>query len=225
MAVHNGALFLQQQIESILPQLNQEDELIISDDKSTDSTLEIIKSYHDARICLLPPRKFGSPTKNFEYLLGRCKNEIIFLADQDDVWHPRKIEIMVSELTSCDLVVCDCQLIDGAGKVINSSFFELNRSQNGLINNLMRNSFVGCCMGFKRKILKKTLPFPLKIAMHDQWIGLIAQRFFKVKFIPQTLVDHRRHSSNYTSTGGRSENSWNKKVISRLQLAKAIWQQ
>ncbi len=225
MAVHNGALFLRQQIESILPQLNQGDELIISDDTSTDSTLGIIKSYHDARICLLPPQRFGHPSKNFEYVLGHCKNEIIFLADQDDVWHPRKIEIMVNELNSCDLVVCDCQLIDETGKVINPSFFELNRSQNGLINNLMRNSFVGCCMGFQRKILKKTLPFPLKIAMHDQWIGLIAQRYFKVKFIPQTLVDHRRHTSNYTSTGGRSENSWNKKVISRLQLAKAIWQQ
>jgi len=224
MAVHNGALFLRQQIDSILAQLNPGDELMISDDKSTDSTMAIIKSYDDARICLLPSLKFGSPTKNFEYLLGHCKNEIIFMADQDDVWHPEKIEIMVRELNNCDLVVCDCRLIDQAGNVFRESFFELNRSQNGLINNLMRNSFVGCCMGFHRRILKKILPFPLKIAMHDQWIGLIAQRYFKVKFIPQTLVDHRRHSGNYTSTGGRSENSWNKKVISRLQLAKAIWQ-
>jgi len=98
MAVHNGALFLRQQIDSILFQLKEGDELIISDDASTDSTIDIIKSYSDPRVCLLPPKKFGNPTKNFEYTLGHCKNEIIFLADQDDVWHPEKIKIMVHEL-------------------------------------------------------------------------------------------------------------------------------
>jgi hypothetical protein len=156
--------------------------------------------------------------------LGHCKNEIIFLADQDDIWHPQKMKIMVNELALCDLLVCDCRMIDENGNVLSESFFEQNRSKNGLLKNLMKNSFVGCCMAFHQKILEKILPFPLTISMHDQWIGLIAQRYFKVKFIPQSLVDHRRHHNNYSSTGARSKNSWNKKVISRLQLAKAIWQ-
>jgi len=224
MAVHNGELFLREQIESILPQLKSDDELIISDDASADSTIEIINSYHDSRICLLPPLRFGKPSKNFEYALGHCKNEVIFLADQDDIWHPQKMKIMENELALCDLLVCDCRIIDENGNVLNESFFEQNRSKNGLLKNLMKNSFVGCCMAFHRKILEKILPFPLTISMHDQWIGLIAQRYFKVKFIPQSLVDHRRHLNNYSSTGARSKNSWNKKVISRLQLAKAIWQ-
>jgi glycosyltransferase involved in cell wall biosynthesis len=224
MAVHNGALFLRQQIDSILTQLGDFDELIISDDASTDSTLDIIKSYQDARIYRLPPKKFGNPSKNFEYALGYCKNDIIFLADQDDVWHPRKIEIMTNELQMNDLVVCNCRLIDGEGKILMESFFDWNNSQSGLVKNLIKNSFIGCCMAFQRKLLDSILPFPPKILMHDQWIGLIAQRRFKVKFIPQTLVDHRRHEGNYSSTGERSKNSWNKKVISRLQLAKALWQ-
>jgi len=224
MAVHNGALFLRQQIDSILSQLSEGDELIISDDASTDSTLEIIKSYYDPRIFLLPPRKFGNPTANFEYVLGHCKNEIIFLADQDDVWHPEKIKIMIHELVLCDLVVCDCRLIDANGKELSESFFEGNHSKNGLVKNFLKNSFVGCCMAFHRKVVERILPFPQKVSMHDQWIGLVAQRYFKVKFIHQTLVDHRRHNGNYSSTGERSKNSWNKKVISRLQLAKALWQ-
>jgi len=223
MAVHNGELFLQEQINSILPQLGTNDEIVISDDGSTDTTLEIIKSY-DARISLLPARKFNNPSRNFEYALGHCKNEIIFLADQDDVWHPQKVKIMLNELASCDLLVCDCRMIDENGNVLRESFFKQNRSKNGLIKNLIKNSFVGCCMAFHRKLLEKILPFPLTTSMHDQWIGLIAQRHFNVRFIPQTLVDHRRHPGNYSSTGERSKNSWNKKVISRLQLAKAIWQ-
>src|SRR5689334_9382605 len=108
MAVHNGELFLRQQIDSILPQLKDGDELIISDDGSIDSTSDIIKSYQNTRIQRLPPKKFGDPSKNFEYALSHCNNEIIFLADQDDVWDPNKIEIMKSELALCDLVVCDC---------------------------------------------------------------------------------------------------------------------
>src|SRR5258706_4337485 len=187
MAVHNGALFLRQQIDSILSQLKDGDELVISDDASTDSTIEIIKSYVDRKICLLPRKKFGSPSKNFEYALAQCQNAIIFLADQDDVWSPQKIEIMVNELAMYDLVVCDCRLIDEKGKVLSESFFEQNRSQNGLVKNLLKNSFVGCCMAFHRNLLERILPFPEEISIHDQWIGLIAQRYFKVKFIPQTL--------------------------------------
>ncbi len=131
---------------------------------------------------------------------------------------------MVNELNSYDLVVCDCRLIDEKDNVLNESFYGQNHSQYGLVKNLLKNSFVGCCMAFQRNVLEKILPFPHQISMHDQWIGLIAQRDFNVKFIPQTLVDHRRHNDNYSSTGEGSKNSWNKKVISRLQLAKALLQ-
>lgn len=224
MAVHNGESFLQEQLSSILCQLTDGDELVISDDGSTDRTREIIKSCQDQRIHLLQHRKFGTPALNFEYTLSHCKNEIIFLADQDDIWHPNKIRLMSVELASWDLAVCDCRLIDEKGNTLLESFFDYNKSQNGLLRNIVKNSFVGCCMAFHRKLLDKILPFPQKISMHDQWIGLMALRYFKVKFIPQILVDHRRHNANYSTTGSRSKNSWNKKVISKLQLAKAVWQ-
>src|SRR5260221_162307 len=178
MALHNGESFLQEQLGSILPQLGPDDELVVSDDGSTDNTLEILKSQSDQRISLLPARKFGSPAKNFEYALANCRNEIIFLADQDDIWHDDKVKIMKEELAYCELVVCDCRLVDQKRNVAAPSFFEWNKSQKGLIKNLLRNSFVGCCMAFHRKVLNKVLPFPYGIPMHDQWIGLIAQRYF-----------------------------------------------
>lgn len=224
MAVHNGALFLRQQIDSILPQLKAGDELVISDDESRDNTVEIITSYQDPKICLFAESPFGNPTRNFEFALSHCKNDIIFLADQDDIWDPRKIEIMEKELEHCDLVVCDCRLVDANRDELRASFFEWNHSRGGVINNIVKNSFVGCCMAFHRKLLDKILPFPIGGAMHDQWIGLMALRHFRVKFIPQILVDHRRHTGNYSTTGGLSKSSWNKKVISRLQLAKAVLQ-
>lgn len=222
MAVYNGELFLREQLDSILPQLNTADEVVISDDGSTDQTLEIIKSYCDPRIRVLPTKIFGNPNGNFEYALSHCHHEIIFLADQDDIWHSHKIQIMTDELASSDLALCDCRLIDQAGKVKLPSFFEWNGSQHGMVKNIVKNSFVGCCMAFHRKLLKKILPFPATVSMHDQWIGLVALRYFNVSFLPIILVDHRKHGGNYSSTGSQSQNSWGKKVISRFRLVKAL---
>jgi len=223
MATCNGAPYIKEQIDSILVQLSENDELIISDDGSTDSTLEILHSYnHQAKI--LPARKFDHPARNFEHALRHCQNEIIFLADQDDIWHPEKIREMTEALQDSDLVVCDCRLVDDEHNVLVPSFFEANKSNHGLLSNFIKSSFVGCCMAFHRRILDKALPFPEKISMHDQWIGLIAQKYFKVRFLPQIMVDHRRHSQNYSTTGGKSKNSLGKKVISRVKLAKMLLQ-
>jgi glycosyltransferase involved in cell wall biosynthesis len=222
MAVHNGANYLKEQIDSILPQLHSTDELIISDDNSTDASLSIIRSYQDDRIKILASRKFGSPIKNFEYALSMCKGDLIFLSDQDDIWHPEKISKMKIALETYDLVVCDCSLVDQERNLRIDSFFEFNQTRSGLVRNLIRNSFVGCCMAFRRNLKDKALPFPKGIPMHDQWIGLIAQRLFKVKFLSEILVEHRLHQRNYSSTGRASKNSWNNKLISRLRLTQML---
>ncbi len=224
MATHNGGRFLKEQMDSILSQLKADDELIISDDNSFDDTIEIIQACQDNRIKLLRSKKFNNPAKNFEHALPSCKNEIIFLADQDDVWHLNKIKVMTEALGECDLAVSDCRIVDEHLKTIAPSFFELNKSKNGLLHNLLKSSFVGCCMAFHRYVLDKAIPFPNEITMHDQWIGLIAQKYFNVKFIPHILVDHRRHGTNYSTTGGRSNNSFRKKVISRVKLVKMLLQ-
>jgi len=224
MATHNGARFISEQLRSILIQLKENDELVVADDVSADNTTQIIRDLKDKRIRLLPSKAFNNPVKNFEYGLKHCQHDIIFLSDQDDVWHPNKIKVMTEALADCDLVVCDCRIVDEQLKSIEPSFFELNQSKRSLINNLYKSSFVGCCMAFHRAVLDKAIPFPDEIPMHDHWIGLIAQKYFKVKFIPQVLVDHRRHSKNYTTTGGRSKYSLGKKVISRLKLAKMLLQ-
>ena len=224
MATHNGARFISDQLRSILIQLKEDDELIITDDASIDDTVKIICDFKDNRIRLLASKIFNNPVKNFEYGLTHCQRDIIFLADQDDVWHPDKIKLMTEAMADSDLVVCDCRIVDERLNTIEPSFFELKRSSKSLVNNFYKSSFVGCCIALRRKILDKAMPFPEEIPMHDHWIGLIAQKYFRVKFIPQVLVDHRRHSQNYSSTGGRSKFSLGKKVISRFKLAKMLLQ-
>lgn len=223
MATYNGATFIRQQIESILPQLEAHDEIIFSDDGSTDSTLDIIFSYRGNRFKVLKNQRTGSPAKNFEKGLKNCTGDIIFLADQDDVWLPDKVSRMKHYLQSFDLVLTDCSIINEHNETLTDSFFKKQKSKKGIIPNLVQNSYMGCCMAFNRKVLDKALPFPQNLSAHDQWIGLLAERYYKVYFLNEPLVKYRRHSQNYSFTGGKSSFSLLKKINHRLTMINNLY--
>jgi len=224
IGIKNGGQFIREQIDSILPQIGVDDELVASDDGSTDNTWRLIESYEDPRIRLLSNPRCGL-ISNFENCLMASRGDLIFLSDQDDVWRPEKLQVMTNVLGSCDLAVCDCQVVDEILNPIYSSFFKFNRSRQGLLRNFIKNSFMGCCMAFHRRVLQKALPFPDQVPIHDQWIGLVAERYFTVKFVPKIMVDHRRHRENYSSTGGPSMNSIKKGLTARFHLAKNLFRQ
>ncbi len=221
MAVKNGSRFLTEQIQSILPQLTGNDELIISDDHSTDNTIDLIKEFKDSRIKLLLNPNHGL-ISNFENALIASRGTFIFLADQDDIWRPNKIEKMKKALQSHDLVVCDCEIVDENLKPSEESFFKLNGSKEGLFRNLIQNSYMGCCMAFHRKILLKVLPFPKDLLVHDGWIGLISELYFKKIFIPDKLVLHRKHNNNASYTATKSKFSGMNKLAHRMMLVKNL---
>lgn len=220
MATHNGERFIAKQIASIRSQIGSDDELIISDDGSVDRTVPIIASFKDPRIKIVTLPRPMTIAKNFENALARARGEIIFLADQDDLWLPGKVATMSLLLGQYDLVVSDCAIVDEADVVIDPSFFRLHRSREGLIRNWFRNCYVGCCMAFSRRVLTAALPFPAMIPWHDQWIGLIAEAIGRTRFFPGVLMHYRRHSGNASPTlGGRSRLSLWRKVANRAHLA------
>ena len=122
MATYNGGHYIREQLDSILMQLGEGDEIIISDDSSTDDTLEIIASYADNRIKIFPGQHFHSPVFNFENALKQAKGDYVFLSDQDDVWKLDKVQVMLEELKRFALVVSDCMVVDKEGGVIQDSF-------------------------------------------------------------------------------------------------------
>ncbi len=214
----NGSKYIKLQLISILTQLSKNDEVVISDDSSTDDTIEIIKSINDNRVKLFENNKFRSPIYNLENALKHSKGDYIFLSDQDDVWINNKVEIMYNYLQTNDLVISDCILIDADSKIIAPSFYKLNNSKKGFLNNFIHNGYLGCCMAFNRQILNYNLPFPRKIAMHDIWIGLNTEIHGKVLFIDDKLVMYRRHSSNYSPTAEKSKFSLLYKIKYRLKF-------
>lgn len=201
MATYNGEKFITEQIESILCQLQDKDELIISDDGSTDSTISIIEGFNDKRIVLLHNNKHNY-TENFENALRHAKGEFIFLSDQDDVWSKDKVQISLKYLKKYDFLYSNARIIDSEGNVIEESRNDLLHVKRGFIRNLIKTHYIGCCMAFTRPVLEAALPFPTNhdLCFHDSWISFLAEKCFKTYVCPEKLIDYRRHGAN-TSFG------------------------
>lgn len=204
IATYNGERYLREQLSSILSQIGENDEVIISDDGSTDGTLEVLNSYStDKRIKLFNNTKKGF-VHNFENALNNAKGDYIFLCDQDDVWLPGKVEKCVNLLQENIIVNHNSTLVNSDGESLGTNFFSHHKSKKGYFNNLIRNSYCGCCMAFRRELLKYILPFPQRIASHDIWIGLVAEKRGKTAFCDEPLILYRRHGLNVSSTSEKT---------------------
>lgn len=220
MATFNGVAYLRPQLESILSQLGPENELVISDDGSEDGTLDVLHGLRDSRVRLIQGPRRG-PWANFAVSLAAARHEAIFLSDQDDLWEPEKLERQSRLLEEHLLVVSDCAVIDQDGKVVHDSYFALNRSAPGLMRNLVRNSFLGCCMAFRRELLCKASPIPQGIA-HDWWLGMVALLSGKVLFLPHKLVRYRRHGTTASFAASNSRRALSTRIGDRLRLVGAL---
>ena len=216
---YNGAKYIKKQLETILSQLSVEDEVVISDDSSTDETLSIIKSINDNRIRILAQNEFHSPIFNLENALKAASGDYIFLADQDDVWLDNKVEELLKLLEENYLAISDCSVIDASGEIIEPSFFRKMQSGPGFWKNWKRNSYIGCCMAFRKEVLSFVLPFPRNIPMHDMWISLMVEsKRLPIRFYAKPLMLYRRHGNNASTSSEPSNRTLWQKIHGRLIL-------
>ncbi len=218
MATYNGEKYIKEQLDSILSQIGENDEIIISDDSSKDNTVGIINSFSDSRIKIYKNTKEKGYTRNFENALEKANGDIIFLSDQDDIWVENKVKKMIKILENYDFVVSDNNIVNENLETINKSHFEIYKTKNGFLINLLLPRYVGACMAFKKNVLQKSLPFPnnAKLSAHDYWISLIAEMYFKSYKLDEQLLLYRRHGANASSGGERSKNSLVHKLKVRI---------
>lgn len=220
IATYNGEKFIYQQILSIILQLNIDDEVIISDDGSTDDTIKIINSFNDSRIKIYNGPKKGI-VKNFENAISHANGDFIFIADQDDVWLENKVRdflICFNDNKAVSLIISDCTVVDSNLSIIHDSYFETRNSGSGLLKNLYKGGFHGCCMCFRKEMLNDILPFPDNIPMHDWWIGLVSEIKGKTFFLNKSLLLYRRHGLNASSASENSSNPLSVQIRHRLNL-------
>ena len=203
MATYNGEKYLRNQLDSIIPFLLPNDELIVSDDGSTDKTLDILNEYINRypNIVLVDGPHQGV-VKNFEFGLSKSTKDVVLICDQDDIWLPEKIDKMRNVFSANEnlyLVLHD-MFISNDYKIENNiegvSSFERRRRKHGVFNNWWYSGYFGCCMGLSKSFLKKVLPFTKHVKLYDQWIGLLGEYYKSSLFINDKLIIHREHNNN-----------------------------
>ncbi len=231
IATYNGAKYLKEQLDSILHQLDNEDEVIISDEQSTDSTLEILSNYNDSRIKIFSNTRTKGVIGNFANAIYHAQGEYIFLADQDDVWLPSKINITVSKIRSIEhnhpdipiLVFTDATVVDEDLSVITKSIFkhEGQKPEFSATPNILcvANRIMGCTMAFNKKTKEICLPISSNAVMHDWWIALCVAKYGIVESIDEPLLLYRQHSNNIVGCQVIQKD----KLMDKVKKMKSLW--
>lgn len=212
VVTYNSAQYLRPQLDTILENLGPADEIIVSDDGSTDSTLQILKSYqdNDSRFRVFSIKHSGC-NANYENAISRCTGDIIFLSDDDNVWLPNKVSEVLkvfSDNPKVSLVMHDCQICNADLSEIKPSFFQDRNAKPGLFRNIMKCSYGGSLIAFRSSLVHRIIPFPKRMPVfYDEWIGLEASKHGKVYFLPEILSKWRRHvgaaSSGFIASNGQ----------------------
>jgi glycosyltransferase involved in cell wall biosynthesis len=206
MAAYNGGPFVEAQLTSILTQLRPNDEVVIVDDGSKDDTIERIEQVGDARIKLLRHEANAGVIATFEDALRSATGEILFLADDDDVWAPTKVQRFMQVFVSnreVGVVSSRVRMIDENDRPLPDS--RINRQGTfvpGFWRNLFMNHYQGSAMAVRASLLGRVLPFPAQDSfLHDAWIGTRNDLLGgKAAFIDEDLLFYRRHSNNASRT-------------------------
>lgn len=205
IATYNGERFLRMQLDSIVAQMIDGDELIIVDDHSSDSTVEIIKSYCSVvKIKIVINEENKGVNKSFEVCIANASNEIILLADQDDIWPVDRVAIMVDALADdkVKLVSGNSCYVDAVGDPIDFPAIPLKSSESKklLINTarilMGQGAYFGCAMAFKKTLNNIILPFPDYIESHDLWIAQAAIISNESLHIESIVLLRRVHGNN-----------------------------
>lgn len=221
LPTYNGQAFLSEQIDSILSQTHQHMLLVCRDDGSTDESDAILVSYaqrfptrvvhiQDGLGNLGASASFSTlMTWALERYAGSTDDNRVFvaLADQDDIWHPERLESCLQRMTceqtySIDLpllVHSDLRVVNSDGEELAPSFMKfqgLNPQRTSLAAQLVSNTVTGCTSLMNMPLLRQALPIPGEAVMHDWWLSLVASAFGRICYIDRVLVDYRQHGRN-----------------------------
>jgi glycosyltransferase involved in cell wall biosynthesis len=230
MAAYNGARYIEAQLRSIVPQLKETDEVVIIDDASSDTTLEVVerlaqelkKDASSPRFVIVRHSVNRGVVQTFDDALRSASGDILFLADDDDLWAHDRVQRVLDVFQSqpkTRIVATGLSLIDENDQPLqNSDFLRHRRFTANLAANLLHNQFQGSAMAIRSSLLRDILPLPAgKLFLHDVWIGTRNKLAGgEAAFVDEPLLLYRRHTGNYSKRFSRI-----KQILLRLQLVTA----
>jgi cellulose synthase/poly-beta-1,6-N-acetylglucosamine synthase-like glycosyltransferase len=201
LCTFNGARFLEEQLDSLLAQTYREIEIIVSDDASSDATVAILERYaqRDPRIVIGVNDSNLGFAQNFEHALTRCNGAFIAPCDQDDVWLPDKIAVLVESIGTHSLAYCDSKLVDEFGHPTGPRMSDIVPMLSTADQSpfAFGNCVSGHAMLFRRELVDHALPVPDGF-FYDWWIAAVAASTGGIVFVDESLVLYRQHGRNIT---------------------------
>lgn len=222
LCTYNGERWLPPLWRSLLSQTRVPDEIVVRDDASTDQTFALLEKLCGEaqaigiRVTLARNERNLGFVGNFEAALADAGGEIVFLCDQDDIWHSRKIALMLAQFERRpDLLLLhsDARLVDEGGGDMHCGLFEaleVTRRERRLVHSghafdalLRRNLATGATLAFRRSLLQAVTPFPPEW-VHDEWLAIVAAALGNVDCLERSLIDYRQHGGNQIGARKRS---------------------
>jgi glycosyltransferase involved in cell wall biosynthesis len=212
LCTRNGATYIEEQLLSILDQSITPHQLVVSDDASSDDTVERVREiagrYPAVQLTIFENEPALGVTKNFEQAIRACTGELIALSDQDDVWHPGRLALFTAQFAAhpdIALIHSDARLVDAAGQSLGHTLANALgvraaevasiRGGDGFSVLLRRNLVTGACTVFRRSLMDAAAPFPHGW-VHDEWLGIVAAAVASTDFISDPTIDYRQHGAN-----------------------------
>ncbi|HEV2607076.1 MAG TPA: glycosyltransferase family 2 protein [Xanthomonadaceae bacterium] len=208
LCTYNGALYLREQLDSVLAQSEVTIEIVVVDDGSSDGTAAILDEYaaRDARIRWQGNERNLGPTANFERAMSLCGGKFIAPCDQDDLWHPEKLARLLAAIGDHDLAYCDSDYVDAHGTPMQRRLSDDTTMFEGTsaLTFLFVNSVPGHGSLLRRSLFERARPFPVG-AYHDWWLALCAAGRNGVRYLDRPLVRFRRHEQAFCPVGKSSD--------------------
>jgi len=235
LATYNGAKYLPAMLDSLVGQSRPADSIIVVDDGSKDETVQILEQYKDRLpLQIFPSEKNQGHRAAFSRALTIAKQQLsaddyIALADHDDVWLPKKLELLADTLDKeqdgkkLDLVFGDAEVIDGEGNPIAPSWRKLSKIPDHLTLRTLCTGFsnvTGCLSMFRASLLDVVLPIPEDVYVHDQWITLCAASRGGYGAVSDAVIQYRIHGNNAIGLGDKY--TWSGKHQLNLNWARML---
>jgi glycosyltransferase involved in cell wall biosynthesis len=217
LCTHNGERFIVEQLESIFAQTIAPDEIVLSDDASTDRTVEVAREAVDRLVAetgispaltvIANARALGV-TANFEQAISACAGDIILLSDQDDRWDPSRLKRSLEAFAGREdllLVHSDARLVDETGRSFGLTLFDALeigphevlaiRAGKAFELLLRRNLVTGATTAIRADLARAAAPFP-SAWLHDEWLAIVASAIGAMDVLDAPLIDYRQHGTN-----------------------------
>jgi glycosyltransferase involved in cell wall biosynthesis len=227
LATYNGEKYIGDFLESLAAQSYRNFDVVVSDDCSADKTISIIESFQNKLdISISKNATNVGASLNFSRAMKMATGHFVAFADQDDIWQPNKLLLMVDLMKTRGnleprLVFCDLEIVDEKLHTISSSFFSGKKSSacSHIEDFIISSHIPGCAMLINRPLLELGVPVPPLFRMHDWWFAITAAAFGTITFLDRPLVRYRQHANNTIGAQAKVEKKMLGSRMRRLVMA------